>query len=199
MQSQLHPLCAFPNMASTLISISPKLFSRSIAAYRDRTARITEYRCLARTADSAHIVSGIVLYRACIARISFESIRKGIRPKAPFHNFESIANIADSLYIVEVATAADECIPCEANPFNLICRCKICRKTGMCKHILLTTHVIMASRGPEERKAICNLKYMCSKTGGAKKGKGRAKAISLALEREPANIDDNNAPLQITW
>ena len=150
MQSQLHPLCAFPNMASTLISISPKLFSRSIAAYRDRTARITEYRCLARTADSAHIVSGIVLYRACIARISFESIRKGIRPKAPFHNFESIANIADSLYIVEVATAADECIPCEANPFNLICRCKICRKTGMCKHALLTTHIIMASRGPEE-------------------------------------------------
>ena len=104
-----------------------------------------------------------------------------------------------SLYIVEVATAADECIPCEANPFNLICRCKICRKTGMCKHVLLTTHIIMASRGPEERKAICNLKYMCSKTGGAKKGKGRAKAISLALEREPANIDDNNAPLQITW
>ena len=190
-------------MASTLISISPKLFSRSIAAYRDRTARITEYRCLARTADSAHIVSGIVLYRACIARISFESIRKGIRPKAPFHNFESIANIADSLYILEVATVPGACIPCDANPLNLFCLCKICRKIGICKHILLTTHFVMASGPKEERKAICNLKYMTTSISGAKKGKGtqggRAKAIALALEREEANDDDDNSLLQITW
>ena len=121
------------------------------------------------------------------------------RLKAPLNNYEQIANIANYLYILEVATEPGACIPCEANPLNLICLCKIGRKVGVCKHLLFTTHVIMARGPPEERKAICNLKYMTSAAGGAKKGKGRAKAITLALQAEPANADDDNAPLQITW
>ena len=157
------------------------------------------YRCVAHTADSERITLRIVLYHACVARISFESIRIGKRPKAPLNNYEQIANIANYLYILEVATEPGACIPCEANPLNLICLCKIGRKVGVCKHLLFTTHVIMARGPPEERKAICNLKYMTSAAGGAKKGKGRAKAITLALQAEPANADDDNAPLQITW
>ena len=124
-------------------------------------------------------------------------------PKAPWNTFEAIANIADSLYILEVATVPGACIPCDANPLNLFCLCKICRKIGICKHILLTTHFVMASGPKEERKAICNLKYMTTSISGAKKGKGtqggRAKAIALALEREEANDDDDNSLLQITW
>ena len=158
-----------------------------------------EYRCIARTAADKHITIRIALYHVRIVCIRFGSIRAGVRPKAPFNDFEQIANIADSLYILEVATVPGACIPCEANPLQLICLCKISRKIGMCKHILLTTHVVMAGGPPADRKAICNLKYMSSLTGGAKKGKGRFKAITSALEREPANDDDDNEPLQITW
>lgn len=102
-----------------------------------------------------------------------------------------------------MATVPGSCIPCDANPLQLICRCKGARKTGICSHILLTTHVIMAHLPKEEQQSVCNLKYMMTQISGAKLGKkgkgGRAKTIGLALEREATNPTDDNSPLRITW
>ena len=48
--------------------------------------------------------------------------------------------ICFSMYKLEVALTDKACIPCEGNPYKLLCKCKSGRKIGMCSHILAGTH-----------------------------------------------------------
>jgi hypothetical protein len=92
-------------------------------------------------------------------------------------------------------------MPCEANPLNLICRCKAGRKEGICKHILLVTHVIIAHRPAEEKKAHLNLKFVngqISKMPKNKKG-GRPKNLKHCLLKEDSSDEEDNGPLQLQW
>ena len=148
------------------------------------------------------VTERINAYRNRIARISFNNICAGVNPARPLNNIESICSISQAVVIVETATTPGSCIPCDANPLDLICRCKCARKIGICYHILLLTHIIMKDGPESERKSICNLKYMtslikgCTKKG---KGKGRPKQLKKALEREDVEEDDDNAPRLLKW
>ena len=104
--------------------------------------------------------------------------------------------------IVETATSTTNCVPCDANPYNLLCRCKGGRKVGVCYHILFVTHVIMKSHKKDEQKAINNLNYMLGQIKGAKKGKGaNNKKIKHCLQREDSSDDDEQqaAVPALTW
>ena len=125
----------------------------------------------------------------------------GSKPKE-IKTFEQLHTICSALVIVETATSTTNCVPCDANPYNLLCRCKGGRKVGVCYHILFVTHVIMKSHKKDEQKAINNLNYMLGQIKGAKKGKGaNNKKIKHCLQREDSSDDDEQqaAVPALTW
>jgi hypothetical protein len=114
--------------------------------------------------------------------------------------FEQLQGICEALVIVETATDDSFCMPCDANPYNLLCHCKGGRKIGVCYHILLTTHLIMKAGQKSEQKAINNLNYMVGKIDGAKKGSGQPKSVKHCLVREDSSDDEEEPVLNlIKW
>ena len=91
-----------------------------------------------------------------------------------------------SVVVVEVATVPGAVCPCEANPQNLLCRCKGGRKTGICYHILAVTHLIMRALPEDEQLAICNVKDMAQAINKTNKklhgGKQKKPKHCLALD-----------------
>ena len=83
-------------------------------------------------------------------RIRFESCYAGISAKGTGEAWKDIADICGALVVVDHPTVPGACVPCEANPIGLVCRCKGARKTGICYHILFTTHMILKDGPPEE-------------------------------------------------
>ena len=118
-------------------------------------------------------------------RISFESCCAGVA--VDDETWVETHNICDSLVIVEVSPVPGACIPCEANPLNLICHCKGSRQRGICSHILFVTHVVLKSGDPSEQKPMYNLKYMASKIAGAVKGAHRPKRVKQCLLKEDSS------------
>ena len=83
----------------------------------------------------------------------------------------------------------------------------VCRKIGLCSHILLVTHEMMKTVPKPQQKAICNLVYMTGEIAGDRKKKkgqvriGRPKKIKHCLLREDDSDDDDDdvpAP-QLKW
>ena len=134
------------------------------------------------------------VYRTCITsnHVISDSNRSS-RASAP--------RICESCVLVEEATVPGQCIPCVANPCNLIYRCKGGRKTGICYHILFVTHMIMKDDpNPDNQKRTYNLNYMNSKVAGARRDgkKGRPKRIKHCLMNEDSS-DEDDAQLALTW
>ena len=130
----------------------------------------------------------------------FESCCAGLKPR-DVKTFEQLTGICDALVIVETAVDASACVPCEANPYNLLCRCKRGRKIGVCSHIMFVTHLIMKAGPAEERFALNNLKYVTAQIAGAKKATGKPKRIKDCLTKEQSDDDEEDAPplLALTW
>ena len=82
------------------------------------------------------------------------------------------------------------CMPCDANPYNLLCRCKRGRKLGVCSHIMFVTHLIMKAGPKEDRKAINNLSYVTGQIAGAKKGAVRPKRIKHCLQKDSSDEEE---------
>ena len=82
-------------------------------------------------------------------------------------------------------------MPCDANPFNLVCKCKGCRKIGICSHVLLVTHEMMKGLPRCQRKAINNLTFMTGEIAGASKGRGMPKTMKHCLQKEDSSDDDD--------
>ena len=134
-------------------------------------------------------LSDIVTYRR------FESCCAGRKPRG-VRTFEQLTTICDALTIVEVAVVDGACVPCDANPFNLVCHCKRGRKIGVCSHILFLTHLMMKAGPKDERKAICNIKYAVGEIAGAKRGSaGKPKRVKHCLLREDSD-EEEEAPAQ---
>ena len=114
-----------------------------------------------------------------------------------------MACICEALVVVQTATVPGSCIPCKANPFELLCGCKGGRKIGLCSHILLVTHEMMKTAPKPQQKAICNLVYMTGEIAGKKKKIGGAKPhkVKHCLLREDSDDDDEvPAPRpQLKW
>ena len=130
----------------------------------------------------------------------FESCCAGLKPR-DVKTFEQLTGICDALVIVETAVDASACVPCEANPYNLLCRCKRGRKIGVCSHIMFVTHLIMKAGPVEERNALNNLKYVTAQIAGEKKATGKPKRIKDCLTKEPSDGEEEDAPplLALTW
>jgi len=85
-------------------------------------------------------------------------------------------------------------IPCDANPYNLTCRCKRGRKIGMCSHIAFVTHLIMKAGPVSEQRAINNLKHVTGLIAGASKKASRPKRLKHCLQKEDSDDDDEAPP-----
>ena len=105
--------------------------------------------------------------------------------------------ITNSLVIVDEAPQGS-CMPCDANPFNLRCRCKGGRKIGMCSHILVVTHLIMKARPHAERSVEHNVKYMVANVAGHRPAH-RPKKVKHFLLREDSDGEADSSPLQYEW
>ena len=103
--------------------------------------------------------------------------------------------------VVDHPTVPGACIPCVANPIGLVCRCKGSRKTGICYHILFTTHMILKDGPPEGRKPMYNLTYMNQRIEGTKKGAQRPKKVKMCLLREDSDDekDEGKKKLRLKW
>ena len=95
---------------------------------------------------------------------------------------------------MEVAIDMKACIPCEANPFKLLCCCPGCRHSGICSHIMAATHVLMRDHFPAEKNPICNVTYMIKrlclprKAHRPRKPRG-ALVIEDSSDEEEANLE----------
>ena len=132
--------------------------------------------------------------------IRYESCLSGARPNG-ITDFNKLANICNYMVLVDMATVPGSCMPCEANPLELLCRCKKARKEGMCHHILVITHVITAQGPAAEKKAHLNLKFMNQRIGKMPKNSkgGRPKNLKHCLIREDSSDEEENGPLQLEW
>ena len=128
----------------------------------------------------------------------FELCYQGRMPRG-LKNFDQVAEVCGALVKVQAMTVPGSCIPCKANPFDLLCGCKGARKIGMCSHILLVTHEEMKNTPQERRKAICNLNFMVGEIAGASKGTGRPRTVKHCLVREDSDDDDDDLPTALTW
>ena len=140
----------------------------------------------------------ILLYHVAYRR--FEMCCAGRKPRG-VKTFEQLTGICDALVIVEAAVDKSSCMPCDANPYNLLCRCKRGRKLGVCSHIMFVTHLIMKAGPKEDRKAINNLSYVTGQIAGSKKGKvGHPKRIKHCLQKDSSD-EEEEAPAQLllTW
>jgi hypothetical protein len=140
-------------------------------------------------------------------RTRFVSVCNGDKLEGQFASVQQTIEVCEALNIVESATIAGSCIQCDANPFQLLCYCKGCRKIGVCSHLLLITHVIAAGGAEEDKKAHLNLKWMNSqisarkdKSSKKKNKGGRPKLIRHCLQREDSDGDDTGPPpLALCW
>ena len=131
-------------------------------------------------------------YRIVSLCIRFESYYAGVsRPGA---RWKEISNTCHALVMVEVPPVPGACIPCEANPCGFICHCKGGRKTGICYHILLVTHLVFRKQPLQERLPKYNLHYMMGKIAGAKKGSHRPKRVKHCLQKESSSDEDEDDP-----
>ena len=140
----------------------------------------------------------ILLYHVAYRR--FEMCCAGRKPRG-VKTFEQLTGICDALVIVEAAVVESSCMPCDANPYNLLCRCKRGRKLGVCSHIMFVTHLIMKAGPKKDRKAINNLSYVTGQIAGSKKGKvGHPKRIKHYLQKDSSD-EEEEAPAQLllTW
>ena len=130
----------------------------------------------------------------------FESCCAGLKPR-DVKSFEQLTGICDALVIVETAVDASACVPCVANPYNLLCRCKRGRKIGVCSHIMFVAHLIMKAGPAEEQNALNILKYVTAQIAGENKTTGKPKRIKDCLTKEPSDDDEEDAPplLALTW
>ena len=108
-------------------------------------------------------------------------------------SWHEVANVCQALTIVEVATVPGSCIPCEANPLDLLCHCHAGRKTGICSHILFTTHIIFRDAEQVEQRPRYNLYYMMGKINGARKRGHRPKRVKDCLTREDSDGEAEEA------
>ena len=139
----------------------------------------------------------ILLYHVAYRR--FEMCCAGRKPRG-VKTFEQLTGICDALVIVEAAVDKSSCMPCDANPYNLLCRCKRGRKLGVCSHIMFVTHLIMKAGPKEDRKAINNLSYVTGQIAGAKKGAVRPKRIKHCLQKDSSDEEEEApAQLMLTW
>ena len=140
----------------------------------------------------------ILLYHVAYRR--FEMCCAGRKPRG-VKTFEQLTGICDALVIVETAVDKSSCMPCDANPYNLLCRCKRGRKLGVCSHIMFVTHLIMKAGPKEDRKAINNLSYVTGQIAGSSRGKaGKPKRIKHCLQKDSSD-EEEEAPAQLllTW
>ena len=128
----------------------------------------------------------------------YESLLHGSVPKHyrkekdPLANFEKLANVFASIVKVEVSAMPGGIAPCKANPFDLFCPCKGARKTGICSHILVVTHIMVRDGDEADRKPIYNLKYMMSDIGerrGRGRGKGAGNCMQCSSSDEEPEVD----------
>ena len=131
---------------------------------------------------------------------SFESCCAGRKP-AGVRTFEQLTTVCDALVIVEAASSPGACVPCDANPYDLVCCCKRGRKIGVCSHIMFVTHLIMKAGPKEERKALNNLMYVTKQIAGASKKVGPPKRIKHCLQKEDSDEEEEatSGPLLLTW
>ena len=128
-------------------------------------------------------------YRAYLECISFESFYAGISA-GDDEAWEDLRDMCSALVVVDTPTVPGACIPCEANPIGLVCRCKGGRKTGLCYHILFVTHMILKGGDPSQRKPTHNLKYMNQMIKGATKKGHRPKKVKDCLQKEDSSDDE---------
>ena len=122
----------------------------------------------------------------------FESCCAGTRPRSTRRSYELLANVCNALTIVATCTDPGACMPCDANPFNLLCKCKGCRKIGICSHILLVTHEMMKGLPKREQKANCNLKHMLGGIAGATTKRGPPRRVKNCLQKESSSDDSDD-------
>ena len=141
----------------------------------------------------------ILLYHVAYRR--FEMCCAGRKPRG-VKTFEQLTGICDALVIVEAAVVESSCMPCDANPYNLLCRCKRGRKLGVCSHIMFVTHLIMKAGPKEDRKAINNLSYVTGQIAESKRAKGAPppKRVKHCLQKDSSD-EEEEAPAQLllTW
>ena len=135
--------------------------------------------------------------------IRYESCRAGIKPKG-VKNFTQLAGICQAVYKVEMSVVPGACIQCTANPFKLLCCCKMSRKIGICAHILAVTHMILKSDDHEgDRLPSLNVKRMAElifrKPDGTKRAGGRPKALKHCLQPEDDSSDEETARMALDW
>jgi hypothetical protein len=132
----------------------------------------------------------------------FQSCYAGIAPRG-VNKFAEIAEVCSALVVVKTASTPGSCIPCKANPFNFVCSCKGSRKSGMCSHILLVTHVEMKCLPQRQRNPLCNLHHMIGKIAGGKKGVGgktRGRTVKHCLLPEDSSDEEEaRAPKKLKW
>ena len=83
-----------------------------------------------------------------------------------------------------------------------MCSCKGGRKSGMCSHILLVTHVEMKCLPQRQRNPLCNLHHMMGKIAGGKKGVGKPKTVKHCLLPENSSDEEEAAaaaPRKLKW
>ena len=122
----------------------------------------------------------------------FESCCSGLRPRTTIRSYELLANVCNALTIVQTCTVPGACMPCDANPFKLFCKCKGCRKIGICSHVLLVTHEMMKGLPKREQKASCNLNYMLGGIAGASTKPGRPRRVKHCLQKESSSEDSGD-------
>mgnify|MGYP006893316183 FL=1 len=127
----------------------------------------------------------------------FKQCYAGIKPRG-VKKFKDVADICSALVLVQTAVTPGSCMPCKANPYDMICLCKGGRKIGICAHILLVTHDEMSHVAIGQRKALCNLKHMATKIAGDKKKVGQPKKVKHCLVAETDDEEEDDQRL-VTW
>ena len=127
----------------------------------------------------------------------FKQCYAGIKPRG-VKKFKDVADICSSLVLVQTAVTPGSCMPCKANPYDMICLCKGGRKIGICAHILLVTHDEMSHVAIGQRKALCNLRHMATKIAGDKKKVGQPKKVKHCLVAETDDEEEDDQRL-VTW
>jgi hypothetical protein len=82
----------------------------------------------------------------------------------------------------------------------LLCKCKGCRKIGICSHILLVTHEMMKELPKREQKANCNLNHMLGGIAGASTKRGPPRRVKNCLQKESSSDDsDDGEDAELQW
>ena len=73
-----------------------------------------------------------------------------------------------------------------------------CPTVGLCPHILVITHLMMAKVPAGKRHPVTNVKFQCLQMGKAKKS-GRPKRVGTFLERDDSSDEEEAQQLAVDY